>query len=152
MKKNLQETTVKDLDYFINKSFLKIEQTTPIINLLDILSKSHLYKAYVTDENNKLLGIIQAKKIAQEILRFSKNEKKFTEMMPVICFQLNYQKVEDFIEPAHQVKYQSSLEDVLNIMDMKHIREIAVVNEENEIEGVIEAKRILSYYLKNYRK
>ncbi len=61
---------------------------------------------------------------------------------------LNFHKGGDLAEKPVAVVAATSLKQVLVLMQQNSIREIAVVDEDGRLVGTLEAKNILSHYLK----
>lgn len=146
MKKNLLTTTVKDISYLIKSSCLKAPVDTPLEQLAEMLCSSDRYKVYLENEDGTLAGVVQAKQIAKKVLELSRHETDAQDMLPAIAFALNAQTGRNLTEVAITVAGETSLKAVLELMDQNHIREIAVVDENGTLVGVLEAKNILSHY------
>ena len=149
MKNNLVNTTVKDIGYLINSACLKASDHTPLEKLAELLCSSDRYKVYLEDADGCVAGVIQAKQIAIKILELSTNESDQEEMLPTIAFALNSQNGNSIAEPVITVKAETTLKQVLELMEQNHIREIAVVDDENHLIGTLEARNILSHYLRS---
>ncbi|QHI68138.1 CBS domain-containing protein [Tichowtungia aerotolerans] len=149
MKSNLEKTTVRDIARLINTSCLTADASTSLEKLAQMLCTSDRYKVYLNDLEGHLCGVIQAKQIAMELLRLSKNEEDAEEMLPAQAFMLNSRQGGELAEDAPAVFLTTKLGAVLNMMEQNNIREIAVVDEDEKLIGTLEAKHILSYYLQN---
>ena len=147
MKKNLMNTTVKDIAYLVNPSCLKASSHTPLEKLAELLCSSDRYKVYLEDDEGRVVGVVQAKHIAMKVLELSTQETDQEEMLPTIAFALNSQNGNSIAEPVITVCAETPLKEVLQLMDQNHIREIAVIDDENHLIGTLEAKNILSSYL-----
>ncbi|MCF7848300.1 MAG: CBS domain-containing protein [Kiritimatiellales bacterium] len=147
MKTNLKTTTVKDIAYLINTSCLRADRGASLEKLADMLCVSDRYKVYLEADNRQLIGVIQAKQIAMKILELSRQKDDEQEMLPAIAYVLNFQCGGDLGEPPVTVQAETSLKQVLELMDQNQIREIAVVDAENHLVGTLEAKNILAHYL-----
>ncbi len=147
MKKNLENTTVKDLAYLIESSCLRAPSDTPLEKLANVLCSSDRYKVYLENEAGELAGVIQAKHIAVKVLELSRQKDEAEDMLPAIAYALNAQTGQDLAEPPVTVVADTQLKNVLELMEQNHIREIAVVDEGGRIVGTLEAKNILSHYL-----
>jgi len=147
MKANLEKTTVRDIAYLINSSCLRADCGTSLEKLAEMLCTSDRYKVYLMDGSQQLCGVIQAKQIAMEVLKLSKRKEDAEEMLPAIAYVLNFHHASDLADEAVTVQPSSTLRMVLELMDRKSIREIAVVDEDQHLIGTLEAKHILSHYL-----
>ena len=147
MKANLEKTTVKDIAYLINTSCLRADSGSSLENLAEMLCTSDRYKVYLLDNSQQLCGVIQAKQIAMEVLKLSKRKEDAEEMLPAIAYVLNFRRARDLAEEAVTVQPGSTLNTVLELMDLNHIREIAVVDADRHLIGTLEAKHILAHYL-----
>ncbi len=147
MKANLEKTTVRDIAYLINSSCLRADCGTSLEKLAEMLCTSDRYKVYLIDGSQRLCGVIQAKQIAMEVLKLSKRKEDAEEMLPAIAYVLNFHHASDLADEAVTVQPSSTLRMVLELMDRKSIREIAVVDEDQHLIGTLEAKHILSHYL-----
>ena len=56
MKKNLMNTTVKDIAYLVNPSCLKASSHTPLEKLAEQICSSDRYKVYLEDEEGRVCG------------------------------------------------------------------------------------------------
>ncbi|MDF7801762.1 CBS domain-containing protein [Pontiellaceae bacterium B1224] len=148
MKANLEKTTVKDISYLINSSCLRANSDTSLEKLADLLCTSDRYKVYLEDEAGLLVGVIQAKQIAMKILELSRQKADEEEMLPAIAYVLNFHKGSDLADKPVTVLGSTSLKQVLELMQQNAIREIAVVDVHGHLVGTLEAKNILSHYLK----
>jgi predicted transcriptional regulator len=147
MKANLENTTVKDIAYLINTSCLRADSGTSLEKLADMLCVSDRYKVYLEDKNQHLCGVLQAKQIARKILELSRKKSDEQEMLPAIAYVLNFHCGKDLAEQPVTVRANSNLKHVLELMDQNHIREIAVVDDDQHLLGTLEAKNILAHYL-----
>lgn len=147
MKANLENTTVKDIAYFINTACLRADSGTSLEKLADMLCVSDRHKVYLENENQQLCGVLQAKQIARKILELSRKKADEQEMLPAIAYVLNFYRGADFAESPVTVESGMHLKQVLALMDENHIREIAVVDAEQHLIGTLEAKNILAHYL-----
>ncbi len=148
MKANLENTTVKDISYFINSACLRAAADTPLEALADQLCSSDRYKIYLENEDGTLVGVIQAKQIAMKVLELSRQKGDEEDMLPAISFALNAQSGRDLAEAAITVRADTPLKAVLELMDQNYIREIAVVDREHHLVGTLEARNILAHYLR----
>lgn len=149
MKSNMENTTVRDISRLINTACLTASVTTSLEQLAEMLCTSDRYKIYLKDSDDCLCGVIQAKQIAMDLLRLSKNEQEADEMLPAQAYMLNSRQGSDLADAVTSVSLSSTLGDVLALMENNHIREIAVVDEDRKLIGTLEAKHILSHYLQN---
>ena len=149
MKSNMEHTTVRDISRLINTACLTASASTSLEKLAELLCTSDRYKIYLKDSNDCLCGVIQAKQIAIELLRLSKNEEDADEMLPAQAYLLNSRQGTDLADAVMSVTLASTLGEVLELMERNHIREIAVVDDERKLIGTLEAKHILSHYLQN---
>ena len=147
MKANLEKTTVRDIPYLILTSCLRADSDTPLEKLADMLCVSDQYKVYLEDRNQQLCGVLQAKQIAMKILEFSRNDEDEPEMLPAMAYALNAHRGSDLADRPETVQSDTRLKHVLELMDQKHIREIAVVDADHHLIGTLEAKNILAHYL-----
>ena len=147
MKANLENTTVKDIAYLMNSVCLKAPSSISLEELADLLCRSDRYKVYLEDAEGRLAGVVQAKQIAIKVLELSRQKTDEEDMLPAIAFALNAQTGADLAEAAVTVDAGTRLKSVLEIMDQNHIREIAVVDADGCIIGILEAKHILAHYL-----
>ena len=147
MKNNLINTTVKDIAYLINPTCLKAADNSPLEKLAELLCSSDRYKVYLEDDEGRVVGVVQAKHIAMKILELSTQQEDAEEMLPTIAFALNSLNGHEVSEPAVTVTGETPLKTVLELMEQNHIREIAVIDNENRLIGTLEAKNILSSYL-----
>ncbi|MBN2161558.1 MAG: CBS domain-containing protein [Pontiellaceae bacterium] len=147
MKANLENTTVKNLSYLIKSSCLRAPVNTPLEQLAEMLCSSDRYKVYLEDPEGRLVGVIQAKQIAAKVLELSRDKSEAEDMLPAIAFALNAQAGGELAEAAVMVNAETLLKNVLELMEQNHIREIAVVDGEQRLVGILEAKNILSHYL-----
>jgi len=113
-----------------------------------MLCASDRYKVYLESDNGSLCGVVQAKQIAMEILRLSTNEDDAQELLPAQTYMLNVRQGMELAENPMSVTSTTTLRIVLEIMEQNHIREIAVVDEDRQLIGTLEAKHILSHYLR----
>lgn len=149
MKSNLETTTVRDIARLINTSCLTAAASVSLERLAERLCASDRYKIYLTDSEQRLCGVIQAKQIAMEILRLSKSEEEAETMLPAQAFMLNSRKGADLAEEAPAVLLATKLGEVLDLMNQNCIREVVVVDDDRKLIGTLEAKHILSHYLQN---
>lgn len=149
MKNNMETTTVRDISRLINTACLTADASTSLERLAEMLCSSDRYKVYLKDEDGGLCGVIQAKRIAMELLRLSKSEDDAAEMLPAQTFMLNSMQGKEFAEEAPAVFPSTTLGKVLELMESNHIREIAVVNDDQVLIGTLEAKHILSHYIQD---
>lgn len=147
MKSNLEKTTVKDISRLMNTACLQAGASTSLAVLAERLCASDRYKVYLTDEENRLCGVIQAKQIAMEILNLSTADEDAEDMLPAITYLLNSRHSMDLAEKAVSVQADCTLKHVLMLMNDNSIREIAVVDEDGQLVGTLEAKHILAKYL-----
>jgi len=147
MKTNLENTTVKDIAYLVKSTCLKAPGSTTLEQLAELICSSDRYKVYLENEEGRLIGVIQAKQIARKILELSRQKEDELDMLPAIAFSLNAQTGTDIAEAPISVHGSTRLKTVMELMDQNHIREIAVVDEQDRLVGVLEAKNILAYYL-----
>lgn len=147
MKANLEKTTVKDISYLINSSCLRANSGISLEKLADMICSSDRYKVYLENSDSQLVGVIQAKQIAMKILELSRTKSDEEEMLPAMSYVLNFFHGHDLAEPAVYVRASTPLKQVLELMQLNSIREIAVVDEKLRLIGTLEAKNILSHYL-----
>jgi predicted transcriptional regulator len=147
MKANIENTTVKDISHLINAACLRADCETSLEQLAEKLCASNLYKVYLENGQGELCGVIQAKQIALEMLKFSRQKSDERDMLPAIAYVLNYHSGESLSEPPVTVRLETTLATVLKLMNQNSIREIAVVDENNRMIGTLEAKHILLQYL-----
>ncbi len=148
MKANLANTTVKDIGYLLDAAFLRAEASAPLEKLADLLCSSTRYKVYLEDAQGRLCGVVQAKQIAMEILKLSRQQGDAHEMLPAIVFVLNSRAAQEMAEEPVTIQANAPLGQVLELMDRNHVREIAVVDDEGRVVGILEAKHILGHYLR----
>jgi len=148
MKANLEKTTVKDIAHLIKSTCLRAPGDTSLDRLADLLCSSDRYKVYLEDGDGRLNGVIQAKQIAMKVLELARQKDDEEAMLPAIAYVMNSHCGQDLAEPPVAVRGDTPLKDVLGLMDQNHIREIAVVDEDRRLVGTLEAKNILSHYLR----
>ena len=149
MKANLEKTTVKDISYLINSSSLRANSGISLEKLASMLCSSDRYKVYLENTDGQLVGVIQAKQIATKILELSRQKKDEEDMMPAIAYVLNFFHGHDLAEPPVYVRAATPLKQVVELMQLNSIREIAVVDDKLHLIGTLEAKNILAHYLKS---
>lgn len=147
MKANLEETTVKDIAYLMSSACLRAPSDSSLEKLADMLCASDRYKVYLENNEGELVGVIQAKQIAIKVLGFSRPESDQKDMLPAIAYALNFNHGYDLAEPPVYVHADTQLKQVLELMQLNSIREIAVVDAEHHLIGTLEAKHILAHYL-----
>jgi predicted transcriptional regulator len=148
MQSNIESTTVRDIARLINTDCLTAKASTSLEYLSKMLCASDRYKVYLENEKGELCGVLQAKQIAMELIRMSRSEADSAEMLPAQAYLLNSRQADDLAEDASSVTPSASLQEVLEMMEKNHIREIAVVDEQHKLIGILEAKHILSLYLR----
>jgi len=148
MKVNLENTTVKDIAHLINSSCLRAGSETSLEKLADMICSSDRYKVYLEDAAGKLTGVIQAKQLAMKVLELSRQKADEEDMLPAVTYVMNFIKGSDLAEPPVTVTGNALLRQVLDLMNRNSIREIAVVDEEGILIGTLEARNILSHYLR----
>lgn len=148
MNFNMEKTTVRDISRLINTACLTADASTSLERLAEMLCSSDRYKIYLNDGDACLCGIVQAKQIAMKVLEFSRKDSEKKDMLPTIAFALNSVNGSELAEPAVTVNGETPLVTVLELMDQNHIREIAVVDDGGRLIGTLEAKNILSTYLR----
>lgn len=147
MKSNIEKTTVKDISRLISSPCLQADSQTSLEALAKLLCTSDRYKVYLTDAENQLCGVIQAKQIAMEILTLSTRKEDADDMLPAIAYVLNSRQALDLAETVVSVTSDCTLKEVLMLMNQNSIREIAVVDSDGRMVGTLEAKHILAQYL-----
>ncbi len=147
MKTSLEKTTVKDIAYLMNTSCLRANSGASLEKLASMICISDRYKVYLENEDGQLVGVIQAKQIATKMLELSRRESDEQELLPAIAYVLNFFHGQDLAEEPVSVQPNTPLKDVIELMQLNHIREIAVVDGEHRLTGVLEAKSVLSHYL-----
>lgn len=147
MKASLRKTTVKDIAYLINASCLRANSSISLEKLAVQLCASDRHKVYLENEDGQLAGVIQAKQIAMKILELSRQKSEEAEMLPTLSYVLNFFHGHDIADPAVIVKSDTLLKEVLELMQLNSIREIAIVDDQRHLIGTLEAKSILSHYL-----
>ena len=147
MKANLEKTTVKDISYLINSSCLRANSGISLEKLAGMLTASDRYKVYLENGDGQLVGVVQAKQIAMKILELSRQKSDEEDMLPAIAYVLNFNHGHDIAEPPVAVKATTSLKQVLELMELNSIREIAVVDNDHQLVGTLEAKNILAHYI-----
>lgn len=147
MRANLENTTVRDISYLIKSACLRAQGNASLEELAELLCSSDRFKVYIEDEDGRLTGVVQAKQIARKVLELSRHKDDTQDMLPAITFSLNAQTGADIAEPAVSVDGATQLKAVMELMDQNQIREIAVVDDDNCLVGVLEAKNILAHYL-----
>jgi CBS domain containing-hemolysin-like protein len=148
MKTGLEKTTVKDIAYLINSTCLRAERGTSLEKLADMLCNSDRFKVYLENAEGQLVGVVQAKQIATKILELSRQKHDEEDLLPTITYVLNFLNGQDIAEQPITVQNATPLREVLDLMQLNHIREIAVVDEEGFLIGTLEAKNILAHYLR----
>ncbi|MBN2703989.1 MAG: CBS domain-containing protein [Pontiellaceae bacterium] len=149
MKTNLENTTVKNISYLIHSASLRAPANTPLEKLADMLCAADRYKVYLEDETGILVGTVQARQIAKKILEFSRRKEDTEAMLPAIAFALNAQTGQELAVPAVTVEADTCLKTVIELMNERHSREIAVVDADGRLIGTLDAKTILAYYLQS---
>ncbi|QBG48473.1 CBS domain-containing protein [Verrucomicrobia bacterium S94] len=147
MKNSLEKTTVKDIAHLINSTCLRAESDVSLEKLASALCASDRSKVYLENASGRLVGVIQAKQIAVKMLELSRNRSEEADLLPAISYVLNFFRGHDLAEHPVTVQTASPLKEVLDLMQLNHIREIAVVDSERRLVGTLEAKNILSHYL-----
>lgn len=147
MKANLERTTVKDISYLINSSCIRANSGISLEKLAAQLSSSDRYKVYLENGDGQLVGVVQAKQIAMKILELSRQKSDEEDMLPAIAYVLNFHHGHDIAEPPVAVKSTTSLKQILELMELNSIREIAVVDNNYHLIGILEAKNILAHYI-----
>lgn len=148
MKTSLEKTTVKDIEYLINTSCLRANNGASLEKLASMICISDRYKVYLENGEGQLVGVIQAKQIATKMLELSRRESDEEELLPAIAYVLNFFRGQDLAEEPVSVTPSTPLKEVVELMQLNHIREIAVVDQERRLAGVLAAKSVLSHYLK----
>lgn len=147
MKTSLEKITVKDIAYLINSTCLRADSDVSLEKLATALCTSDRSKVYLENASGRLVGVIQAKQIAVKMLELSRNKSEEAELLPAVSYVLNFFHGYDLAEHPVTVQTSSPLKEVLDLMQLNHIREIAVVDHERRLVGTLEAKNILSHYL-----
>ena len=147
MKTNLETTTVKDISYLINSACLRAGTGASLEELAEMLCTSDRYKVYLENPDGRLAGVVQAKQIAMKILELSRQKSDEEEMLPAIAYVINFHHGADLAETPVSVTAETPLKRVLELMQQKSIREIAIVNEAGHLVGTLQAKNILAHYL-----
>ena len=148
MKANLERTTVKDISYLINSACPRANSGASLEKLASQICASDRYKVYLENSDGQLVGVVQAKQIAMKILELSRRKSDEEEMLPAIAYVLNFFHGHDLAEPPVYVRAATPLKQVIELMRLNSIREIAVVDERLHLIGTLEAKNILAHYLK----
>ncbi len=147
MKTSLEKTSVRDIGYLINTSFLRADRSLALEKLASMLCTSDRYKVYLENADGRLAGVVQAKQIAVKILELSRMKSDEEDLLPAIAYVLNFHHGHDIAEKPVMVHGDTPLRHVIELMQLNHIREIAVVDEQERMIGTLEAKNVLSHYL-----
>lgn len=147
MKTSLENTSVKDIAYLINTTFLRADSGEVLEKLASMLCASDRYKVYLENAEGQLVGVIQAKQIATKMLELSRKKSEEGELLPAMAYVLNFNRGRDLAEQPVTVHSDTPLQEVLELMQLNHIREIAVVDEQDHMIGTLEAKNVLAHYL-----
>ena len=150
MKTNLKQTTVRDISYLIHSPCLRADCGASLEQLAHMLCASDRHKVYLEDLDGKLVGVLQAKQIAMKILELSREKNDAEEMLPAIAYVLNFHDAKELSEEPVTVRPSTPLKQVLELMHKNYIREIAVVDDQGHLVGILEAKNILAHYLDQY--
>ena len=148
MKTSLEKTTVQDIAYLINTSCLRANSGASLEKLASMICISDRYKVYLENGEGQLVGVIQAKQIATKMLELSRRESDEEELLPAVAYVLNFFHGHDLAEEPVTVQSSTPLKEVIELMQLNHIREIAVIDDERRLTGILEAKSVLSHYLK----
>lgn len=148
MKTNLEKTTVKQIAHLINSACLRADRRTTLDELAGMLCASTDYKVYLEDEDRRLVGVVQARRIAMKILALSPRKEDEDALLPAIAHVLNFHCGADVAEPPLTVQGAATLREVLELMEGNQVRVVAVVDEGGRLLGTLEAKNILAYYLR----
>ena len=147
MKNSLEKTTVQDIAYLINPFCLRAHSGSTLEKLADMLCASDRYKVYLENDARQLVGVVQAKQIATKILELSRQQSDEADLLPALAYVLNFQLGHDIAEQPVAIVSKTPLVEVIELMQLNNIREIAVVDEHRRLVGTLEAKNILSHYL-----
>jgi CBS domain-containing protein len=146
MKAPAKQADVKDLSYLINCNPLCAPADTTQDRIAEILCRSPQNKVYLTDDEGKLCGVIQARHLALKLLQLSPTECDFERQMPLLVFQLNAFRAMDLAVTPRTVQLTQSVENAMAAMADENVRDIAVVDRDGHLEGVLEAKTVLSHF------
>jgi CBS domain containing-hemolysin-like protein len=147
MKNYAKHASVNDLFYLINCTPPRTHVDTSLDQISERICISSHNKIYLEDDAGKLCGVIQARQLALKILQLSPAESAFEDLVPLMVFQLNAHSSAELAITPPSVNLSDTLETTLTIMGNQDVREIAVVDDNQHLVGVLEAKTILAYYL-----
>jgi predicted transcriptional regulator len=147
MKNYAKQATVNDLFYLINCTPPRTYVDTSLEQIAERICISSHNTIYLEDDAGKLCGVIQARQIALKVLQLSPAESEFEDLVPAMVFQLNAFSASQLAIAPPSVQLSDTLENTLVVMGKQDVRELAVLDDNRHLVGVLEAKTILAYYL-----
>jgi len=143
------EMHVRDV---MTSDVLSIHKFESIMHVAQILSERNISGLPVVDKENHVIGIITQADILS-ILGIRK-ENTFKDLLKHMLGEpLPECKMGDFVgdimtSPAHTIKPQANIAEVVRIMDERSIRRLPVVDDNNVLVGIISRADILKAVIK----
>ena len=109
---------------FVNKDIIKINDNTKLSIVAKKLLNHEINHLPVVNDKNKLMGIVTSWDIAKAV---AKDEKDLCNVMT---------------RKVISVKESDTIEDVVRLLDVNHISGVPIINDKNEVTGMITAEDI----------
>jgi len=136
----------------MTKDVISIQKYESIMHVAQILSERSISGLPVVDKENHVIGIITQADILS-ILGIRK-ENTFKDLLKHMLGEpLAECKMGDFVgdimtSPAHTIRPQANIAEVVRLMDAKSIRRLPVVDDNNVLLGIISRADILKAVIK----
>jgi trk system potassium uptake protein TrkH len=109
---------------FANTNFLKLLDSTSMVDACSIMQKNHKDEVIVIDKTNSIVGIVTDQDVLKKIGEAHANPKKTT-LDDIMTF------------PLVSIKHSDSLLNALKIMRDKNLRKLAVTEDDGNVIGMI---------------
>lgn len=135
----------KDL---MKKNVVFISKEENVKEIVSILMQNHISGVPVIDQNNQLIGIVTEKDLITKEKGF--NISSYMEFIASILFidghmhfKSKYEKLKHLTArdimsaPVYTVHLDATIDEIASIMVNRHINRLPVINEHNELVGII---------------
>ena len=143
------ELVVRDV---MTTNVISITKYESIVHVAGILTEKNISGLPVVDKENKVIGIITQTDILSMV--GVRREHTFKDLLKYMLGEpLPERKVGDLVgdimtSPALTIKPDANVAEAVRIMDEKRIRRLTVVNEKNELIGILTRADILKAVIK----
>ncbi len=148
----ISEIKISSLSHLIKPTMAVVHPNSTLEDTAEVIFRTTVAcpQVYVVTPDQKYLGCMAIGTAAHHIFRFILNDISSDDLAPAATFALNSKRAGDLLETfSRSVNLNDSLADLINIFRDHRIIEVAVLDNEHRLCGVLNCRAVLNYYFEH---